>query len=201
VPLHDRSIIDRVRQAALVGVLLIALAGAFASRGDSQEQLKPTITMPPISALFEPANRQTRYGLGTVWRKRPITVSWSLSLQLVDPAGAPDPGTPGSGAAVDIGCSNAGIGTPHPVVTKVDVNRGTPEFTWHHPDAAESKPAGKYDCDHTAMGPHGHQGLIRVTISDGHWSCTETYKGTYTSSYRDVKTGTATQPKCHLVAR
>src|SRR5262249_44436828 len=101
------------------------------------------------------------------------------------------PQTPGSGAAVDIGCSNAvGVRTPQEELVKV--GHISPSFIWHHPDAADSVPAGTYHCNHEDMGPHGHQGLITVTVADKHWKCTATYKGTEQS----VKDGTASEPVC-----
>jgi len=36
------------------------------------------------------------------------------------------------------------------------------------------------------MGPHGHQGLITISVSDGHWRCTATYKGTSMKFKGDV---------------
>ena len=41
-------------------------------------------------------------------------MTWTLKLELVDKAGTPDPATPGSGAAVDVGCANDGAGTNEP---------------------------------------------------------------------------------------
>jgi hypothetical protein len=49
-----------------------------------------------------------------------VTVTWTLKLELVDKAGAPDPATPGSGAAVDLGRTNAGVGTHEPQKATVE---------------------------------------------------------------------------------
>jgi hypothetical protein len=32
------------------------------------------------------------------------------------------------------------------------------------------------------MGTKGHQGVISVVVSDGHWACTAKYEGTNSSS-------------------
>jgi hypothetical protein len=136
---------------------------------------------------------------------------WTLHLELVDPAGAPDPGEPGATAAVNLGCNNAGVGLPaHPYVATTRSLVGN--FFWHHPDLAESIPPGKYHCNHLDMGPHGHQGLITVVVQDDRWTCTASYKGTNSTSTnpllspddppsaadiaRSVKNGTASTPKC-----
>src|SRR5450755_4765632 len=125
-----------------------------------------------------------------------LTISWSLSLQLVDPVGAPDPATPSSGAAVDYGCNNAGVGTPNPLIVMDPIGgsnlyKTTNFFDWHHPDAANSMPPGMYACDHLDQGPSGHQGLITLVVSDGTWQCTGTYKGTHASDANSVTNGTS----------
>jgi hypothetical protein len=126
-----------------------------------------------------------------------MTVTWTLHLQLVDPAGKPDPAQPGATAAVDLGCTNNGVGTPgHPEVQVIPKGEVAKHFVWHHPDAAESVPPGRYACDHNDMGPHGHQGLIKVVVTDKEWECTATYKGTNSSTDSSVKDGTASKPIC-----
>lgn len=182
--------------------ILIALAGALAARGATgQAAAGPTLEITPIHAAFIPADLMTQYSIQRTHHgpPRPVTVSWSLTLELVDKAGVKSPGAPDSGAAVDLGCTNAGVGIPKPEVEKVEVGQGTPKFFWHHPDAAASQPPGRYHCNHEDMGPHGHQGLIRVTVSDGRWSCTATYKGTNSSTVESTKDGTASEPTCRPV--
>ena len=49
------------------------------------------------------------------------------------------------------------------------------------------------------MGPSGHQGLITVVVANKFWKCTETYKGTESSTERSVKNGTASKPTCSKV--
>lgn len=159
----------------------------------------PTISIGSINAVFIPAQRATRYSVSRFHlngKPESVKVMWKLSLELVDRAGAPDPATPGSGAAVDLGCTNAGVGIPHAESTVVAPGHQTTTFTWHHPDAADSVPAGRYHCDHNDMGPHGHQGLITVVVADKSWSCTATYKGTDSSTPRSVADGTAGEPRC-----
>lgn len=46
------------------------------------------------------------------------------------------------------------------------------------------------------MGPHGHQGLVKIVVADKEWECTETFKGTNSSTAQSVKDGTASEPKC-----
>src|SRR5579872_2460194 len=100
----------------------------------------------PITAVFVPALRETQYSFRlsnydlSLTYAEPTSVEWSLHLELVDKAGAPDPGSPGSGAAVDYGCNNAGIGIPEPESMKVKPSQTSWTFVWHHPDAADSVP-------------------------------------------------------------
>jgi len=63
---------------------------------------RPTIAIGPIDALFNPAARQTLYTVSRFHlngKPEPVTVTWTLKLELIDKAGAPEPTTPGSGAA------------------------------------------------------------------------------------------------------
>jgi hypothetical protein len=127
-----------------------------------------------------------------------LNIAWDLSLQLVDPAGAADPSTPGSGAAVDDACTNAGLGTTTPVTKQVTLASPSSNdtFVWTHPDPPNSTPPGKYGCNHAFQGPSGHQGLVTVTVGDGVWTCVESYAGTHSS---DVTSGTdpnASDPVC-----
>ena len=143
--------------------------------------------------------------------KAGVTFRWSYKLELVDKAGAPNPGVAGSGAAVDIGCTNNAVGIPHPVVSllKSPANAYLVDFIWHHPDAANSEPPGRYHCNHLEEGPHGHQGLITLVVSDKTWECTATYKGTNSSLpfkknennlvNPNIRDGTASVPKCSRV--
>ena len=114
------------------------------------------------------------------------TVTWTIKLTLVDKPSAPDPSTPGSGAAVDSGCDNHGTGTTSPAVHDVHVSGtgSSDQLVWHHPDAA-ADPTGYYHCDHTLQGPHGHQGLITVTVNHGVQTCVAHFDGTHTGKGDD----------------
>jgi hypothetical protein len=163
---------------------------------------RPTISIGTIEATFDPANRLTRYRVSRFHlngKAEPVTVTWTLTLELVDKAGAPDPATPGSGAAVDLGCTNAGVGTHEPQKAVVEPGHPTSAFVWHHPDPASSVPPGRYHCDHNDQGPRGHQGLVKVVVADQQWECTATYKGTETSTAKSVEEKTASEPKCSKV--
>jgi len=162
----------------------------------------PTISIGTIEATFDPANRLTRYKVSRFHlngKAEPVTVTWTLTLELVDKAGAGDPTTPGSGAAVDLGCTNAGVGTHEPQKAVAEPGHPTPAFVWHHPDPASSIPPGRYACDHNDQGPRGHQGLIKVVVADKQWECTATYKGTESSTAKSVEEKTASEPKCSKV--
>jgi len=179
------------------GAALLAATGAAAPAAPH-----PSISIGPIDADFMPAQRQTYYSVQRFHlngKPEAVTVTWTLKLELVDKAGAPDPATPGSGAAVDLGCTNAGVGTNEPQKATVERGHQTPAFIWHHPDAVASIPPGKYHCDHADMGPHGHQGLITVVVADKEWECTATFKGTESSTANSVKNGTASEPKCSKI--
>ncbi len=188
---------------AFAALVLVSAAGFLAVAGRASVAAEhPTIEIGPIQAVFNPAGRLTRYSVSRYHldgKPQTVTVTWTLKLELVDKAGAPDPGTPGSGAGVDLGCTNAGVGTERPQVTTVERGDQTSQFVWHHPDPADSKPAGRYGCDHADMGPRGHQGLVTVVVADKGWKCTASYKGTNTSTAESVKQGTASEPKCSPV--
>lgn len=177
------------------------LAVLPAGAGAAQPKPDYSFVIGPISAVFDPAARATSYHVlrfAFKGKRSDVTLTWTIHLQLVDKAGAPEPGTPGSRAAVDLGCTNAGVGTQEPQkdVVKAGFNGFMPRFVWHHPDAADSVPPGRYHCNHTEMGPHGHQGLVEVVATDKEWECTATYKGTNTSTAESVDDGTASVAKC-----
>jgi hypothetical protein len=198
----------------LAMVTLSALAFC-ASNSAAQAASSPPFTINPITARFSPtfflttynATFSNAYGVP----KAGVTFRWSYKLELVDKAGAPNPGVAGSGAAVDIGCTNNAVGIPHPVVSllKSPANAYLVDFIWHHPDAANSEPPGRYHCNHLEEGPHGHQGLITLVVSDKTWECTATYKGTNSSLpfkknennlvNPNIRDGTASVPKCSRV--
>lgn len=145
-------------RGAVAGLLLAAvLTVAWSSAAAKGSPL----TLSPVTATFSGAAFATTY---TVIAKEPgakLSYAWTLRLQLVDAAGATDPATPGAHAAVDKGCNNRGV-----------LASSATTFVWHHGD--------QDTCDHSKMGPSGHQGLITVSVSDGTWTCTATYRGTNT---------------------
>ena len=183
------------------------------------------LAMVPMTATFIPRLRQTDYNARlSVPTNGEVDITWTLHLELVDPAGTASPGEPGSMAAVDLGCNNAGDGLPsnpsrgglNDTTYNVAIGRtDTSTFTWHHPDAADSLPPGKYHCNHLDMGPRGHQGLITVVARDRNWECTASYKGTNSTSSdplasvfarpsaadvaRSLKNGTASEPTCSAI--
>ncbi len=142
----------------------------------------------PITAEFVQDTFSTDYRVAATGkplgnpRDGAWTVTWKLELTLVDKAGTPDPSAPTSGAAVDLGCNNATWGTAKPVSDYADLADRASFFSWVHPSPPDSKPLGAYHCDHLDQGPHGHQGLITVTVTDGYWICTESYRGTHTGT-------------------
>ncbi|HEV7134096.1 MAG TPA: hypothetical protein VIG35_04035 [Gaiellaceae bacterium] len=188
-----------MRRPAAIALLAVSLAALPAGAGAAPSA---SISIGAIQATFVPAQRETVYSVSRFHlngKPEAVTVSWSLHLELVDKAGAPEPGTAGTGAAVDLGCTNAGVGIPEPQKTVSEPGQPTAGFVWHHPDAADSVPKGRYHCDHGDMGPHGHQGLVTVVVADKEWRCTATYKGSNTSTAQSDKDGTASVPKCSAV--
>jgi hypothetical protein len=139
-------------------------------------------TIDAIQAHFSQANYTTSYEIDIDGYGLPIriTATWTLELTLVDPAGAPDPATRGSGAEIDYPCNNKGLGVLAPFVDPNADRKHITGFSWTHPDPNSPGAPTGYNCDHTKMGPHGHQGLVTVVVTDGTWRCTAKYKGTNT---------------------
>jgi hypothetical protein len=185
-------------------------AGGDRTAGAAQLCKKPTaplsLTSYSIRAIFYPAPQGTHpcppdacrtiYDIGIDNAVRPVTVTWTLSLQLVDPVGAPDPNVSGSMAAVDYGCNNNGDGkpdSPHKTTYTGQPGPGVSVFIWYHPNGADSNPPGTYNCNHMEQGPHGHQGLITVEVKDSRGqTCRVSYKGTYSGTSKDQ----GDVPKC-----
>jgi hypothetical protein len=152
----------------------------------------------PILATFEQACFCTTYvvdytvanGLDTndIWR-----FTWTLSLAVVPgDTGLGDPGTTGSVAGVDSGCTNAGKGVSSPVVDELHLKAySRDEFTWVHPDPHVIEP---YACNHTLQGPHGHEGIIKVSVVHGAQTCTAAYYGTHSGSSTDAEPADHAQP-------
>ena len=174
------------------------------------------IKITPITGEFDQEFYETTYhtlislnGPLTGKARDDVKIEWTLKLELVDKAGAPDPEMTAmrmaSGAEVDLGCTNGGVEETTELLTLDSHNHlASSSFEWHHPDAQDSVPSGRYHCNHALQGPHGHQGLITVTVSDAKWTCVATFKGTHSSipdtdtRARDpnVRDGTASEPTC-----
>lgn len=146
---------------ATVVVSAVAITFGFASTASAATKAS-AISLSPITAKFVPSEFATHYTIqARDLAGRPLRYSWKLSLQLVDKSGAANPTLPGSAAALDKGCTNHGKLTSTAMA-----------FVWQHGDASLG------NCDHSKMGPSGHQGRISLVVSDGQWACTTHYDGT-----------------------
>jgi hypothetical protein len=152
-----------MRRRTCLTVALCALTTiAAGSSGQVRADDKSPLTMSPITATFVDTEFATHYTVDAFdLDSKKLTYRWTLELELIDKAGAPNPSLPGSGAAVDLGCDNHG-----------KLTASTDEFIWHHADAP------KDNCDHNKMGPSGHQASIVLVVSDGTWACVAEYAGT-----------------------
>ncbi|MFI5034797.1 MAG: PKD domain-containing protein [Acidimicrobiales bacterium] len=162
------------RIIAIAAVTIVA-AGTLPVTATGASTATSTVALAPITATFVQSQFATHYTvIARDTAGRPLTYLWTLKLQLVDPAGSSNPST-GSLAAVDPGCNN------HGKLTSVAA-----QFVWQHGDASLG------GCDHSKMGPSGHQGRITLVVSDGAWACTAIYNGT--------NTGVGTQGSCARLA-
>ena len=118
---------------------------------------------------------------------------WFIQLKLVDNEGAPEPGNPGSGANFDPTCDNAEL--PKGKVVEGSAGQsgvvyhweGISTLTWYHGDVGVYSDNPQYGCDHTKMGPLGHQGIVTLVVDDANpgsiypaWVCQANYFGTNT---------------------
>lgn len=143
----------------LLGLYITGETGAIAASNSIS-----SVTLSSITATFQQVEFATHYTVHASDNAgRALSYNWTLKLQLIDKAGSANGGTPGSKAAVDVGCNNSG-----------KLSSSALEFIWKHGDASLGA------CDHSKMGPGGHQGKITVVVKDGVWSCTATYNGTNT---------------------
>jgi hypothetical protein len=199
-------------------IIPLCLVVAFVPSTVAQAGSKSPIEISPIIAVFDQPKYETGYHtlikVDSPAAIIDLKVTWSLKLELVDKVGAPDPAMTASGmssgADVDPGCNNHGV-LGHTGIVKLGPRAATKYatnwyFYWHHPDATNSDPVGYYHCNHALQGPHGHQGLITVVVSDGTWDCSATFKGTYSSLVAppgeenpNVKNGTASEPECFKI--
>ncbi len=138
------------------------LLGIYITGENATAVTATSVTLSRITSTFQQSEFATHYtAKATGVAKLPLKYKWTLKLQLVDKADATNPGAPGSKAAVDSKCNNSG-----------KLTSSIQEFIWKHGDA------GLGNCDHSKMGPSGHQGRVTLIVSDGLWSCTATYDGT-----------------------
>src|SRR5271154_4305916 len=129
-------------RGALV-VLLCAFAGSVAGASHAAGA-----EICPVKAVFVPSELATKY-TGSVLGTTPSDVSykWTVALALVDPAGAPAPGVPGTGAAVDPGCDNAHLpGGAAGAPETFSWPNQTDSFTWFHGDKGSYSDG--YGCNH-----------------------------------------------------
>lgn len=197
--------VSRLWRRLGAGVLLAAAASSFLAGPGGAGPPAKGLRISEIDAFFDAPKFQTEYSVDVIdltanpavkqaVRAGKVTATWTLKLELVDPAGAHPVGRPDEAAAVDLSCTNAGIGLPNePFKQVVDKRDEDSDFTWHHPSGT---PVDKYHCDHTMMGPLGHQGLISVVVSDGVSECTATYKGTNSTNGSTLRKGIAGAPVC-----
>ena len=198
-----------MRRRTSILIAAACLLAAFSPSTVAGAGSKSPIQITPIVGYFNASQFSTTYHtivrLDLPQSGGGVNIEWSLRLKLVDRAGAPDPQSFGSGAGVDAACTNHGDLEMSDALAfnQKDAREGRLTFfTWHHPDAQDSVPVGWYHCNHELQGPHGHQGLITVVVSDEGWKCVATFKGTHSSvptsdgTNLNVKNGTASEPKC-----
>ena len=118
---------------------------------------------------------------------------WFIQLKLINNEGQPDPGTPGSGADFDPTCTNDEL--PGSKVVEGTAGQsgvvyhwqGIQDFIWYHGDVGVYSDKPEYGCDHSKMGPDGHQGIVTLIVDDANpgekytpWTCQANYYGTNT---------------------
>jgi hypothetical protein len=152
-----------------------------------------TWSISPIDAVFGKDCSCTDYAVtvsvvGPKSSSGDWTVTWTLTLQEIDPA-------PG---AVDSGCNNNGVGTTTPKTHSFSASSHQVErFTWYHPSATDAPPgypAGIYHCRHSLEGARGHQGIVDAVVVHGVLHCSATYYGTHTGTSSDP--GQPGTPSC-----
>jgi hypothetical protein len=178
-------------------VLLVAVGVAAFLPGEAlagkpnipSETAAGPLTVTSVKSVFIPTELATKYTVDytDVSKGSEGSDAWTLVLTLVDPAGSSPPGLPNSHAAVDDTCDNSKL----PGGDTLTLNDGAKihsigvwlrigeSFTWFHGDKGSYLPSA-YGCDHTKMGPSGHQGIVvfAVTSKDGKWQCRAQASGT-----------------------
>ncbi len=118
---------------------------------------------------------------------------WFIQLKLINTEGAPDPESQGSGANFDPTCNNAELPGGKVVEGKDGQSgvvyswQGVTDLVWYHGDVGVYSDRPLYGCDHTRMGPDGHQGIVTLVVDDANpgatytpWVCQANYYGTNT---------------------
>lgn len=143
-----------------------------------------TLTLSPISSVFDPSRLATVYTVqASTTTGAKIDTTWELELHVLpEDAGKGAPGEPDSRAGVDAGCNNALLteGQKSGSNSYLWTREGL-KFVWFHGDKGSYK-GETYGCQHQLMGPHGHQGTVTITATDGRWTCTASADGTNLST-------------------
>ena len=138
-------------------IFAVAVALVLTASGSAGRLRTADLSIDKINAVFSEPDRDTTYSVAVheTDSKATISYQWTLTLEAVDPA-----------QGIDADCDNHGV------------ESGTgATFVWHHGNVGD--PVHDDDCDHSLQGKYGHQGLIRVTVTDtAGWNCTASYKGT-----------------------
>lgn len=169
----------------LAGAIALGVSASLATaQPGPQEASAGPLSMSSIKAVFLPASLATEYSVDiTDVSKEKQQVTWSLQLKLVDPANSSPPGNLASHAEVDPSCNNAQLKggeaeafeeSQIPIYNWTNVGD---TFTWYHGDEG-SYPGSDYGCDHTKMGPSGHEGEVDVVVISGIWQCYTSIRGT-----------------------
>jgi hypothetical protein len=186
---------------ALAALLLAAPSSGRQSRHPPDEldisNIKATFTGCPGGGPFPPKPPQcaTEYDVRVLNAPKgaKLHYEWYLELKLIDGEGQPEPGNPGSGADFDPSCNNAEL--PHSKIVEgaaaasgvVYQWQDLKDFVWYHGDVGVYQDRPPYGCDHTKMGPDGHQGVVTLIVDDANpgatytpWVCQANYYGTDT---------------------
>lgn len=190
-------------------------AAARGARRSTAGEPKPskttagTLTASSIRAVFVPTELATRYTVTAtdtaLAAGGKVTYRWELDLERVDPADTSPPGyqhtdptAPNyASAATDPTCNNAKLAGGKQTIIPLSDGKNLNdivwanlenEFTWYHGDKGAYPDDPSYGCDHTKMGPSGHQGVVRVSVTDGTWTCRDAINGSNLSTTPEYST-------------